>query len=122
LLLGPLGSCYGGAGNKEKALSLLEGLNEAAKQAYVPPISWVMLYLGVGDIERAFEWLQKAAEARDILLCYLKVGPIYDPIREDERYADLLRRVGLSDDDSMSQLRTVTERSRKALGTSPAGE
>ena len=83
LLLGPLGSCYGGAGNKEKALSLLEGLNEAAKQAYVAPISWVMLYLGVGDIEHAFEWLEKAAEARDVLLCYLKVGPIYDPIRED---------------------------------------
>ncbi len=53
LILGPLGSCYGGAGNKEKALGLLEGLNEAAKQAYVPPISWVMLYLGVGDVERA---------------------------------------------------------------------
>jgi serine/threonine-protein kinase len=122
LILGPLGSCYGGAGNKEKALSLLEGLNEAAKQAYVAPISWVMLYLGVGDIEHAFEWLEKAAEARDVLLCYLKVGPIYDPLREDPRYDDLLHRVGLSDDQSISHLRTVTEHSRKAVRSQAGGE
>jgi serine/threonine-protein kinase len=109
LLLGPLGSCYGRSGDKEKALSLVDGLNEAAKQAYVAPISWVMLYLGVGDIEKAFEWLEKAAEARDVLLCYLKVGPIYDSIRDDPRYSDLLQRVGLGDDDSISRLRTVTQ-------------
>ena len=121
LILGPLGSCYGQAGNKQKALSLLEGLNEAAKQGYVAPISWVMLYLGVGDQEQAFAWLQRAAEARDVLLCYLKVGPIYDSIREDPRYADLLQRVGLSHDQSISQLRTVTENTRKASGSSQAG-
>ena len=118
LILGPLGSCYGGAGDKEKVLSVLDGLNEAAKQAYVAPISWVMLYLGVGDIEKAFEWLDKAAEARDILLCYLKVGPIYDPIRDDPRYVDLLHRIGLSDEESMSQLRTVTEHSGRKLRSS----
>ena len=114
LILGPLGSCYGRAGDKEKALSLLEGLNEAAKQMYVAPISWVMLYLGVGDVENAFAWLEKAAEARDVLLCYLKVGPIYDAIREDPRYSDLLQRIGLRDDASLSELRTVTERIGKA--------
>ena len=110
LILGPLGSCYGGAGNKQKALSLLEGLNEAAKQAYVAPISWVMLYLGVGDIEHAFEWLDKAAEARDVLLCYLKVGPIYDAVHKDPRYEDLLYRIGLGDS-SDSNVRTVTHSS-----------
>ena len=115
LLLGPLGSCYGGSGDTGKALGLLDGLNEAAKQIYVAPISWVMLYLGVGDMDKAFEWLEKAAEARDVLLCYLKVGPIYDSIREDPRYADLLHRIGLGDHESMSQLRTVTEHSRKAV-------
>ncbi len=111
LILGPLGSCYGGAGQKEKALAALDGLNEAAKQMYVAPISWVMLYLGIGDLERAFEWLEKAAEARDVLLCYLKVGPIYDPLRDDPRYVEMLQRIGLSNKDSMSQLRTVTQSS-----------
>jgi tetratricopeptide (TPR) repeat protein len=51
LVLGPLGSCYGGSGDKEKALQLLDELNAAAQQAYVAPISWVMLYLGIGDTE-----------------------------------------------------------------------
>ena len=68
-----------------------------------------MLYLGIGDIEHAFEWLEKAAEARDVLLYYLKVGPIYDKIREDPRYEALLDRVGLSDD--VAELKTVTQHS-----------
>jgi eukaryotic-like serine/threonine-protein kinase len=109
LILGPLGSCYGGLGDKAKALTLLEELNTAAAQIYVAPISWVMLYLGIGDIEHAFEWLEKAVEARDVLLYYLKVGPIYDKIRDDPRYQALLDRVGLSDD--VAELRTVTQHS-----------
>ena len=108
LLLGPLASCHGGAGNKEKALALLEELNTAATQMYVAPISFVMIYLGIGDTERAFEWLEKAAQARDPLLCYLKVGPIYDAIRGDARYTDLLYRIGLAQDET-SELRTVTQ-------------
>ncbi len=120
LILGPLASCYGGAGDKEKALMLLEELNAAAAQAYVAPISWVMIYLGMGDVERAFEWLEKAAEARDPLLCYLKVGPIYDPIRNDVRYSDLLYRIGLGDEAS-SELRTVTQHAGAPLGSQKVG-
>ena len=106
LILGPLGSCYGAMGDRDKALTLLDELNTASTQAYVAPISWVMLYLGIGDTEHAFEWLEKAAEARDVLLCYLKVGPIYDKIRSDRRYLDLLDRVGFGED--VESLRTVT--------------
>lgn len=113
LVLAPLASCYGGAGNKEKALQLLDELNAASAQVYVAPISRVMVYLGIGDLENAFEWLEKAAEARDALLCYLKVGPIYDAIRDDPRYTDLLYRIGLANDDS-SELRTVTHHTGKA--------
>ncbi len=109
LLLGPLASCYGGAGDKEKALTLLDQLNAAATEAYIAPIFLVMGYLGIGDVERAFEWLEKAAEARDPLLCYLKVGPIYDAIRGDERYADLLYRIGLGGEGDGSEVRTVTQ-------------
>jgi tetratricopeptide (TPR) repeat protein len=113
LVLAPLASCYGGAGNKEKALQLLDELNAASAEVYVAPISRVMVYLGIGDLENAFQWLEKAAEARDALLCYLKVGPIYDAIRDDPRYTDLLYRIGLANDDS-SELRTVTHHTGKA--------
>ncbi|MGC2111625.1 MAG: protein kinase [Candidatus Korobacteraceae bacterium] len=111
LLLGPLGSCYGGSGNKERARELLTELNLAAQQMYVAPITWVMLYLGIGEIDNAFEWLDKAAAAHDPLLCYLKIGPIYDCIRDDPRYGQLLQRIGLAGDESEAHLRTVTHAS-----------
>ena len=62
-------------------------------------------------VELAFEWLEKAAEARDPLLCYLKVGPIYDPIRNDPRYACLLHRIGLAKEEFDSKVPTVTHKS-----------
>ncbi len=109
LIYGPLGSCCAAAGDKEQALALLEQLNAAAQQAYIAPITWVMLYLGLGDSDHAFEWLEKAAEARDALLCYLKVGPIYDSLRSDPRYTALLKRIGLADYESDAYLRTITQ-------------
>jgi eukaryotic-like serine/threonine-protein kinase len=121
LLLGPLASCYGGSGDKEKARTLLGALNDAATQAYVAPISWVMGYLGMGDVEHAFEWLERAAEARDPLLCYLKVGPIYDGIRGDERCVDLLYRIGLGPEES-SDLRTVTQHARASASSLDIGK
>jgi hypothetical protein len=54
-----------------------------------------MIYLGLGEYDSAFQWLEKAVEARDVLLCYLGVGPIYDHIAGDHRYKELLRRIGL---------------------------
>ena len=119
LILGPLGSCYGGSGDKAQVMKLLDELNAAAQQAYVAPISWVMLYLGMGEIDSAFEWLQKAAEARDPLLCYLKVGPIYDPIRDDPRYACLLQRIGLAKQDFDSKLPTVTQKQGSSVRVVP---
>jgi tetratricopeptide (TPR) repeat protein len=116
LILGPLASCYGAAGEMEKAHALLNELNAAATQTYVAPIAWVMAYLGMGDVEGAFEWLEKAAAARDPLLCYLRVGPIYDLIRDDTRYLDLLYRIGLGQGDS-SELRTVTQHASAGSGS-----
>ncbi len=95
LILGPLGSCYGGSGQKARAMELIAELDRVAKQAYVPPITWAMIYLGMGEKDLAFEWLEKAAEARDVLLCYLGAGPIYDSLHSDPRYGELLKRLGL---------------------------
>jgi hypothetical protein len=57
-----------------------------------------MIYLGLREFDRAFEWLEKAAQVRDVLICYLGVGPIYGCIRSDPRYTDLVRRIGLAPD------------------------
>ena len=119
LILGPLGSCYAGSGDKGQARKLLDELNAAAQQAYVAPITWVMLYLGLGEMDAAFAWLEKAAEARDPLLYYLKVGPIYDSIRDDPRCAALLNRIGLGKGDIDSNVRTVTQHESSSAGARP---
>jgi serine/threonine protein kinase/tetratricopeptide (TPR) repeat protein len=95
LILGPLGSCYAASGMKVRAMQLIDELDQASRQAYVAPITWAMIYLFLQQKDLAFKWLQKAAEMRDVLLCYLGVGPIYDCIRGDPRCATLLRQLGL---------------------------
>ena len=52
-------------------------------------------YLGIGDNEQAFVWLERAYQEKSEMLLYLKVLPFFDPLRSDPRFAELIRRVGL---------------------------
>ena len=54
-----------------------------------------MLHLGLEDFDAAFVQLDRAVEERAALLTWLRVDPVFDPIREQPRFADLLERVGL---------------------------
>lgn len=58
------------------------------------PVTVAESYVLLGDKDEAFLWLNKASEARSGLF-FLKVDPVFDPIRSDPRYADLLRRMEL---------------------------
>jgi serine/threonine protein kinase/Flp pilus assembly protein TadD len=96
LILGPLGAVYAESGDRAQALKFLDQLEQASQAAFVAPIARVMIYLGLQEHDLVFEWLEKAAETRDVLLCYLGIGPIYDRIRSDPRYTKLLHRIGLA--------------------------
>ena len=52
-------------------------------------------YVYAGDLDRAIDWLEKAFEVRDPNLPYISVQPIYDPLRSNPRFQDLLRRMNL---------------------------
>jgi hypothetical protein len=52
-------------------------------------------FAALGDRDKAFEWLDRSLDARFGPMIYLKVNPIWDPLRADPRFADRLRRVGL---------------------------
>jgi TolB-like protein/Flp pilus assembly protein TadD len=93
--LGMLGLAYGLADRKEEANKILNELLKLNESRYVTPAALVNLYIGLGDKDRAFEWLEKAFQEKSNYVAYLKVFPIADPLRSDPRYADLLRRVGL---------------------------
>ena len=93
--LGMLGLAYGLAGRKAEATKILNELLELNKTRYVTPAAFVNVYLGLGDNEQAFVWLEKAYQERSNFVAYLKVFPLLDPIRSDRRFDDLIRRVGL---------------------------
>lgn len=90
-----LGLAYGLADRKAEANKVLDELLKLNKTRYVTPAALVNVYIGLGDKDKAFEWLEKAFQEKSNYVAYLKVFPIADPLRSDPRFSDLLRRVGL---------------------------
>ena len=90
-----LGHAYALAGKRAEAQRVLDDLLALSKQRFVSPYDISLVHLGLGEKDKAFEWLQKAVAERVGLLVYLKVDPLFDPLRSDPRFQDLLRRMGL---------------------------
>ena len=82
------------AGKKNEALAILNEMQTTKE--YVSPAELAVLHAGLGDKEQALADLERAYAAHDFQLQYLKVESHYDSLRSDPRFADLLRRVGLS--------------------------
>jgi serine/threonine protein kinase/Tfp pilus assembly protein PilF len=95
-VIGALGESYALSGNRAEALTALSALKEMSKQRYVSPHCVAMIYVGLGEKDLAFEWLQKAHEARSEHLSWLKIDARMNPLRSDPRFAELMRRVGLT--------------------------
>ena len=94
--IGVLIRAYAHAGRREDALRLLAQVQGRRKTGYVPAATFVNAYLGLGDTEQAFAWLERAYKEQSNIILFLKVHPFFDPIRSDPRFADLARRVGLN--------------------------
>lgn len=94
-VIGVLIRAYAHAGRRGDALRLLAELKRRAKAGYIPAGAFVNAYLGLGDNEQAFYWLEQAYKEQSNILQFLKSHPYFDPIRNDPRFADLVRRVGL---------------------------
>jgi TolB-like protein/Tfp pilus assembly protein PilF len=93
--LGILIRAYAHAGRRGDALRLLVELKRRRNTDYAPAGALVNAYLGLGDNEEAFAWLEQAYKEQSNMLQFVKVHPYFDPIREDPRLASLVRRVGL---------------------------
>ena len=96
LALTGLGYGYAVTGRRAEAHRILDKLNQLSKQKYVSPIWRVKIYAGLVEKDKAFEWLEKAYEDHSIVsVGYIKTNPMFDPLRSDPRFADLLRRTNL---------------------------
>lgn len=91
-----LGYLYGILGQRERAQKLLDELQQMSAQRYVPQLGLAWIYVGLGELDRAFECLERAYERREGNLIFLKQYPVLIPgLGADPRLADLLRRIGL---------------------------
>jgi DNA-binding SARP family transcriptional activator/Flp pilus assembly protein TadD len=90
-----LGFTYAAAGERGAALETLRELNGLSERGYVPPYHLAIVHAGLGERDQAFRWLERAFEKHAIDLFTLKVEPMFDGLRPDPRFTDLLRRVGL---------------------------
>jgi TolB-like protein/tetratricopeptide (TPR) repeat protein/tRNA A-37 threonylcarbamoyl transferase component Bud32 len=83
------------SGNREEALAHLRDLEQRADSGYVSPVAFATLYIGLGDVERALDWTERAREERRGWVAYLRVNPIFDPLRESPRFQALLEKMEL---------------------------
>jgi TolB-like protein/Tfp pilus assembly protein PilF len=94
LVLAVLAASYGRSGQTAKAEQVIDRLKEVARRRFATPMCWALLYAGLGETDLAFEWLNKAADTKAALVCYLDVFPSFDPLRSDSRFSALLKKIG----------------------------
>jgi tetratricopeptide (TPR) repeat protein len=88
-----LAQAYAVAGRTAEAHQILADLIRPNAKSYVSPSDIAALYVGLGDNDRAMDWLAKAFAERSFNMVYLKVHPGYDRLRQDPRFTALLRRL-----------------------------
>ncbi len=94
-VIGSLIRAYAVAGRRSDAMRLLSELQTRRKAGFVPARAFVDAYIGLGDKDQAFAWLEQGYKDGSNILQWLKVTPDFDSLRDDPRFKDLLRRVGL---------------------------
>ena len=81
-------------GDRKAALKTVSELTAMSKTGYVPALTFAVVYVGLGDKDHAFEWLNKAYEERFTRLAYIRQEAFWDPLRSDPRYTELIRKIG----------------------------
>ena len=93
---GALGRTLALAGRKKMAMDVLRTLEANAKRGYVSPMEFAWIHAALGDLDLGFVWLAKASDERAFDLIHMKVDPRFDPLREDRRFHQIARQVGVA--------------------------
>lgn len=91
LLTSGLAHAYALSGKQSEARKILAGMLARSERGYFSPASIGSVYSALGDRDQAIEWYLKAAEQRDQFIIALKTSFLYDPVRSDPRFSDLIR-------------------------------
>ena len=93
--LGHLGNAYARKGSVAEARQAIEKLKAHIEKTNIGNYEIALVYAGLKENDQAFEWLEKAYQAHDKGLTYLKIDPCLDPLRSDPRFQALVKRVGI---------------------------
>ena len=90
-----LGAVAAARGRAAEARAVIGELTEEATRRYVSPVAFAIVHAALGEIDAAFGWLDRAFDERRGWLCYLKVEPLLDSLRDDPRFLRLLEQMRL---------------------------
>lgn len=94
-VLAGLGYAYASAGRKREAEEVLATLTKRSQDRYIPAYDFAVVYAGLGDAEKVFDWLEKAYLERSSWLVHVKWDERFARYRSDPRFTHLLRRIGV---------------------------
>lgn len=90
-----LGHAYAKMGKRAETEQQITELRDLAKTRYIRPYYIASIYAALGDKDKAFAELERSSEERDVYLSRVNSDPFMDPLRDDPRFRDLLKRMGL---------------------------
>jgi tetratricopeptide (TPR) repeat protein len=93
-----LGFALARAGKTKEAMVELNGLLALSRKEYVSPYNIAMIYAGLGNADKAIDWLEKGIEVRDPRMTFLKVEPKWNSLRGDERFVSVKRQMAFGKD------------------------
>ena len=88
-----LGYVEGVSGNRREAAKTLSELEALSKQRFITAYGVALVYAGIGEKDKSFEWLKKAFDERLHWLVWLRLDPRWDVLRSDPRFGELLARM-----------------------------
>jgi tetratricopeptide (TPR) repeat protein len=94
-MIATVAQIYGHLGKRDVAEKLLDKVLELSEQRYVSPFDIAEIYVSLDQKDQAFEWFEKAYEARDHWLIFLKIDPVFESLNQDPRFKALLKKIGL---------------------------
>ena len=93
--LSTLGYTWAMARRPDKARKIVEELKRLAEQEYVRSYLIGYVFNGLGELDEAFDWFERARQERDMWLPFINVDPAFDKVRNEPRFQSLLKSIGI---------------------------
>jgi TolB-like protein len=82
-------------GKRAEALQMINELTTRSNREYIDPVFVAYIYIYLGDKDQAFAWMEKGVQERSGQILWLRIEPLFDPLRSDPRFDEMVRRMGL---------------------------